>query len=54
MARVGTEPIAAATFADANPVPAIFHLRALLTDLFLVSEILGKTAGPEARQARAS
>jgi hypothetical protein len=33
---------------------ASIHLRALLTDLFLVSEILGKTSGPEARQARAS
>jgi hypothetical protein len=33
---------------------ASIHLRALLTDLFLVSEILGKTASPEADQAPAS
>jgi hypothetical protein len=33
---------------------ASIHLRALLTDLFLVSEILGKTSGPEADHVRTS
>jgi len=33
---------------------ASIHLRALLTDLFLVSEILGKTSGPKADHVRAS
>jgi hypothetical protein len=33
---------------------ASIHLRALLTDLFLVSEILGKISGPEADHVRAT
>jgi hypothetical protein len=33
---------------------ASIHLRALLTDLFLVSEILRKTPGPEANHVRAT
>ncbi len=33
---------------------ASIHLRALLTDLFLVSEILGKISGPVADHARTS
>jgi hypothetical protein len=33
---------------------ASIHLRALLTDLFLVSEILWKTSSPEADHARAT
>ena len=33
---------------------ASIHLRALLTDLFLVSEILGETGGAEADDVRAS
>jgi hypothetical protein len=61
--RDARDSLAAIELALAQPVissqlvdnlNASIHLRALLTDLFLVSEILGKTSAAEAHPARAS